>query len=286
METQEQAQPEPEPQVEAEVELDGPEQVTTGAAFDFTWTGTIDGSDFITIVPADADADTVKNHIRVDDNDKGRLTAPGTPGLYELRYVLEEGRRTLASVPAEVVEAEVGISSSGIVRAGMDVDITWSATINGSDFITIVPAGSDEGKVETHIRTRDATEGRMKAPETVGLYEIRYVLEEGRRTLASASLEVVATDAPLDDGAGLDVPASARPGDVITVSWTGGSDGADQRISLARADQPDFSWIAAHKVGTDKTFELKVPEEAGSYEVRYLDISGRRVLGRAIVEVK
>ncbi len=279
-------EPEPEPQVEADIGLSGPEQVMTGAVFDVSWAGAVNGSDFISIVPADADVGTVDNHIRVKDDDKGRLTAPGAPGLYELRYVLEEGRRTLASVPVEVVEAEVSISGPGIVRAGTDVDITWSATINGSDFITIVPAEADEGKVEAHIRTRDATEGRIKAPEAIGLYEIRYVLEEGRSTLASAPLEVLAADAPLDDGAGLDVPASARPGDVITISWKGGSDSADQRISLARVDQPDFSWIAAYKVGADKIMELKIPEEPGRYEVRFLDISGRKVLGRAIVEVK
>ncbi len=272
--------------VETEVGLSGPDEVMNGAAFDFTWTGAVNGNDFITIVPAGADEGMVKSHIRVHDDDKGRLTAPGTPGLYELRYVLDEGRRTLASSLVEVVEAEVGITGPGIIRAGTAVDIAWSATINGNDFITIVHAGADEGKVETHIRTQDATEGRMKAPDAVGLYEIRYVLEEGRRTLASASLEVVAADAPLDDGAGLDVPNSARPGDVITISWVGGTDSADQRISLARADQPDFSWIAVHKVGSDKTLTLEIPEEAGSYEVRYLDISKRKVLGRAIVDVK
>src|SRR5690606_23215237 len=114
----------------------------------------------------------------------------------------------------------------------------------------------------------------------------RYMLNEGSRTLARHDLEVVAADAPLDEGAGLDVPAEARAGEVITISWSGGGDSADQRISLARADQADFSWIEAHRVGDENNLELRMPDEAGTYEVRFLDISSRKVLGRALVEVK
>lgn len=81
--------------------------------------------------------------------------------------------------------------------------------------------------------------GRCKAAP--GLYEVRYILNEGRRTLASISFEVVAADAPMDDGAGLSVPPRGAAGAAITVSWTGGSDSADQRIALAHADQADFT---------------------------------------------
>ncbi|TCT41848.1 vWA domain-containing protein [Martelella mediterranea] len=272
--------------VEAEVTLTGPEQVTTGSVFDFSWSGSINGRDFITIVPASADEGTANDYIRVKDASEGRLTAPGTPGLYELRYALEQGRRTLASVPVEVVEAEVGIAGPGTVRAKSDVDVSWSGSINGRDFVTIVPMGADEGTANDYIRVKDASEGRLTAPDTPGLYELRYVLEQGRRTLASAPLEVVGAEAPLDDGAGLSVPKTAAPGATIKVTWAGESDSTDQRIALAHKDQPDFSWISVQKVGEQKSLDLKIPNEAGLYEVRFLDVSGREVLGRSVVKVK
>ncbi|GAW36256.1 von Willebrand factor type A domain protein [Roseovarius sp. A-2] len=272
--------------VEAEVTLTGPEQVTTGAIFDFSWSGSINGRDFITIVPAGADEGTANDYIRVKDASEGRLTAPGTPGLYELRYALEQGRRTLASAPVEVVEAEVGIAGPGTVRAKSDVDVSWSGSINGRDFVTIVPMGADEGTANDYIRVKEASEGRLTAPDTPGLYELRYVLEQGRRTLASAPLEVVGADAPLDDGAGLSVPETAAPGATIKVTWTGESDSTDQRIALARKDQPDFSWISVQKVGVEKALDLTMPDEAGLYEVRFLDVSDHELLGRSIVEVK
>src|SRR5690606_40595435 len=121
----------------------------------------------------------------------------GTPGIYELRYVLEEGRRTLASEIVEVVEGDFSFTEPNQVIRGAAFAVSWRGTIKSCDFITIVPAGSEEGKVEGHIRVRDHSEGRLTAPGTPGLYELRYVLEEGRRTLASAIVEVVDAEAVL-----------------------------------------------------------------------------------------
>jgi Ca-activated chloride channel family protein len=242
----------------------------------------------MTIVPAGADTGLRRNHIRTRDKNSGRLIAPAEPGLYEVRYVLEEGKKTIGKADIEVVEPEVSISGPGIVRAGTTMDITWSSTIHRQDFVTIVPTGAAEGTrtSDHHLRTGDKTEGRLKAPSEPGLYEIRYVLEEGKKMLASTSLEIVAADAPLDDGAGLSVPKTAVIGETITITWSGGSDSTDQRISLARTDQADFSWITAQSVGAEKTMQLSMPDKAGFYEVRFLDIAGRKLLGRSIVEVK
>ncbi|MDV2968871.1 hypothetical protein RZ532_23085, partial [Nitratireductor aquimarinus] len=254
--------------------------------FEISWAGTINGQDFLTIVPMGAEERTIDNHLRAKDNTEGRLTAPGTPGRYELRYVLEEGRRVLASQTVEVIEAEIGISGPDKVRAGETVDITWSSTINSNDFITIVPAGAGAGTINNHIRTRSNTEGRLSAPDEAGLYEIRYVLEEGRATLSSITLEVVHADAPLDKGAGLSVPGVAAPGDTITVKWATPGTDADQRIALARRNQSDFSWISAQRIGKAREIELTVPDELGLYEVRFLDLSEQAILGRSVVEVK
>ena len=272
--------------VEAEVDVSGPAQATTGAAFDVAWSKTISPTDMITIVPVGTDEGTRHNYRRTGNDTEGSLTAPAEPGLYELRYMLDEGKKTLATAPIEIVEPEIGISGPAIVRAEANVDISWSSTINSTDMVTIVPAGADEGTRNIYTRTGNATDGRLKAPTETGLYEIRYVLDEGKKTLASAPLEVVGADAPLDDGAGLSVPSEAATGETITVTWTGGSGSADQRISLARKDQPDFSWITVQSVGEEKTMELTMPDEAGVYEVRFLDVAGRELLGRSVIEVK
>ncbi|WP_181817317.1 vWA domain-containing protein [Paracoccus pantotrophus] len=272
--------------VEAEVSISAPDEVTTGASFAVSWSFSVHPQDYVTIVPAGADEGAYTNYQRVRGDTENSLTAPAEPGLYEVRYVLDEGSRTLASTPVEVVEAKVVLNGPSMARAQTPLRINWSMAIHPQDYITIVPAGADEGTYQDYIRVRDNLEGDFDAPAEAGLYEIRYVLQEGARTVSSLMLEVVGADAPLDDGAGLVIPSQARPGETINVSWSGGADSADQRISLARADQADFSWIEAHRIGEETTLELTMPNEPGRYEVRYLDIGGQAVLGRAIVEVE
>ena len=272
--------------VEAKVSISAPDEVTTGASFVVSWSSSIHPQDYVTIVPTGADQGAYTNYQRVRGYNENSLTAPAEPGLYEVRYVLDEGSRTLASTPVEVVEAKVVLNGPSMARAQTPLRINWSMAIHPQDYITIVPAGADEGTYQDYIRVRDNLEGDFDAPAEPGLYEIRYVLQEGARTVSSLMLEVVGADAPLDDGAGLVLPSQARPGETINVSWSGGADSADQRISLARADQADFSWIEAHRIGEETTLELTMPNEPGRYEVRYLDIGGQAVLGRAIVEVE
>ncbi|MGB5855653.1 MAG: VWA domain-containing protein [Oceanisphaera sp.] len=272
--------------VKAEMSISGPAQVTTGAAFDVSWSQTISPNDMVTIVPMGTDEGTRNNYQRTGKNTEASLIAPATPGLYELRYMLNEGKTTLATTPIEVVEPEMGIAGPAIVRAGTDVDISWSSTIGPTDIVTIVPAGADKGSRHTYLRTTNTTNGRLVAPIEPGLYEIRYVLGEGKKTLASAPLEVVGIDAPLDDGAGMVVPSNAKTGEIITITWTGTIDSADQRIAFARKEQADFSWITVQSVGEEKTMNLTMPEETGLYEVRFLDVAGRKLLGRAVIKVK
>src|SRR5699024_6617538 len=138
-----------------------------------------------------------------------------------------------------------------------------------------------------YFRVGDKNSGKLTAPDDTGLYEVRYLLATGSKLMATATVEVVEEDAALDDGANLKAPEKASAGETIEVSWGRSSEG-DERIALAKANQPDFSWIQAHKTedSDSKTWELTLPDEDGIYEIRYLDISNKEVLGRVTIQVK
>ena len=287
-----QTAPEPEPQPEPEPEPEAPEQtvsapatVTFGTEFTVTWGETINPRDWITIVPVGADEGDYLAFQRVQGDDSVEIRAPADPGLYEVRYVLDEGSKTLASTPVEVVEAEQSVSAPGIVRAESTFEVSWSETVNPRDWVTIVPVGADEGDYLAFQRVQGNDSVELQAPADPGLYEVRYVLDEGSKTLASSPVEVVAADAPLDDGAGLSVPASAAPGETISVSWSIAPEDADRRVTLAASDAPDFTWISAHPVGPETETDITLPAEPGQYEVRFLDLGRQEVLGRAIIAV-
>ncbi|GAB5429848.1 MAG: hypothetical protein Devi2KO_33070 [Devosia indica] len=271
--------------VEAEQTVSAPASVTFGTEFTVTWGETVNPRDWITIVPVGAEEGDYLAFQRVQGDDSVEIRAPADPGLYEVRYVLDEGSKTLASTPVEVIEAEQSVSAPAIVRAESAFTVTWSETINPRDWITIVPAGAEEGDYLAFQRVQGNDNVELQAPAEPGLYEVRYVLDEGSKTLAASPMEVVAADAPLDDGAGLVVPASAAPGETISVSWTIVPEDADRRVTLAASDAPDFTWISAHPVGPETETDITLPTEPGQYEVRFLDLSRQEVLGRAIIAV-
>src|SRR5690606_35627745 len=127
--------------VEAEIGIAAPDKVTIGSSFAVSWSSVVHPEDYVTIVPAGAKEGTHTNYKRVHGDTENTLIAPAEPGLYEVRYVLREGGRTLASAPVEVVEAEVTISGPDVVRATTSLLVNWSAVVHPEDYITIVPAG-------------------------------------------------------------------------------------------------------------------------------------------------
>ncbi|GGO58495.1 Ca-activated chloride channel family protein [Roseovarius pacificus] len=272
--------------LDAEVTVSAPEQVVVGSAFPVTWQAEgLHPRDYITIVPLGAEDGAYTDYDRIGDNRDGELRAPAEPGLYEVRLQLDRGGRVLARAPVEVSEGEVSIGGPDRVRAEADVAISWTGAIHPRDYISIVPIGTPDGEQSGYRRVGIAERTTFTAPTEPGAYEIRYHLERGDRVMARRPIEVLAADAPMDNGAGLVVPATAKPGEIITVSWTVEADDTDQRVALARADAPDFTWISAHRVGDENKAEFKLPIEPGQYEVRFLDLQSRNVLGRAIITI-
>lgn len=273
--------------VEAEMTVSAPRTAVTGSRIPVTWTTPINKRDIVAIVPAGAPDIERGNYARVGTKTEGVLTAPAAPGFYEIRYRLDGGGRVLASAPIEVRQAAVEVTGpDGAVRAGSRVTVGWSQSVNRRDRIAIVPADADPGDAgSTYRRVGSKTSMDLTVPDVPGLYEVRYVSAEGDRLLAAHPFEVVDAMAPLDAGAGLRVPATARPGEDIVVSWSISAADADRRVALAEVQAPDFSWLSAAAVGGESQMKLTMPDKPGPYEVRFLDLGGRKVLGRAIVEV-
>ncbi|MFP4138641.1 MAG: hypothetical protein ACLFSR_09795, partial [Halomonas sp.] len=271
-----------------EIEVSAPESATAGSDFPVEWTDTTHPHDYVTIVPAGVDDDERGNSQRVSDNSKTELRAPGEPGRYEVRYILEEGRRVLAATEIEITEPGIELSGPDKVRAGSEIRISWSGSPpHRHDFITVVSMGADDDERGSgNKRVGNNGEIDLEAPGQPGLYEVRYILDEDRRALARHNLEVVDENAPLDAGGSLEVPETAAAGEAVEISWSVDHESEDQRIALARADQADFSWIEVQSTSDGPPLSFTLPEEAGEYEFRLLDIPGRKVLSRAIVEVR
>src|SRR5699024_9109235 len=198
----------------AKIEVTTPGQVTQGSKFKISWFEAIDARDFVTIVPAGTEEGEHGDYIRVGDHTSGTLTAPAKPGMYEVRYIQDNGRATLGRATMEVTETGIDVSAPDQVTQGSTFKITWSDVINPRDFVTIVPAGTEEGKHGDYLRVHDHSEGKLTAPAEPGLYEVRYVLVKGRLTQGKTTIEV--TEAGIDVSA----PDQVTQGSTFKITWS------------------------------------------------------------------
>jgi len=272
--------------VAPEVTLSAPATALAGAAVPVSWTGAVSTGDYVAIVPVGADEGEFGNYVTVRDKTEKNLRAPAVPGLYEVRYILREGGRTLVSTPIEIVEPEVTVSGPDQVRATDTLRVTWTGTVDPGDYIALAPMGSGDDDRSNYFAIRDKTVRDMTAPETTGLYELRYILREGGRVLARRPVEVLDKDAPLDTGATLSAPETAAAGSRVAVSWQSDSASADRRITLAVPDQAIFTWISATRIAGAEPVEIALPEAPGAYELRLLDVTNKAVLARRMIAVE
>src|SRR5690606_9962654 len=142
------------------------------------------------------------------------VRAPGQAGAYEVRYVTGAESSTLARAPLTVVAASASVSAPASAVSGGTGEITWQGPDNSGDFVTIVPAGAEEGTWSNYAYTNEGNPVHVTAPEEVGAFEVRYVAGVDYATLASAPLTLEPATATVE------APASAAPNEWVAVPWT------------------------------------------------------------------
>ena len=261
-----------------ETEVSAPESAVAGGSITVTWTRVIHPRDYVTIVEAGALPDLYNDYKRVGNGREARLQVPAEPGEYEVRYVLNEGDRPLATAQLAVTAPETGITAPESAMAGSSITVTWTRVIHPRDYVTIVEAGAPPNVYNDYKRVGNGREARLQVPAEPGEYEVRYVLNEGDRPLASAPLTVTAPET------GITAPESAMAGSSITVTWTRVIHPRDY-VTIVEAGAPPDASNDYKRVGGGREARLQVPAEPGEYEVRYVLNEGDRPLASAPLTV-
>lgn len=85
-------------------------------------------------------------------------------------------------------------------------------------------------------------------------------------------------------------PCPAPTGEVVEVGWTSDIDNDLRtimlRITLARPDDPDFTWIDSKSTEEESPQSFTMPDQPGIYELRLLDMARKEILSRATIEVR
>ncbi|QHQ33767.1 vWA domain-containing protein [Algicella marina] len=257
--------------VASNASLDGPEEAEAGGSITVTWEGPDNARDYISIAETGADEGRYEKYTYTSDGSPLKLALPPEPGDYELRYVLATGNKTLVSRPITLVASAASVSGPAEAEAGSLITVTWEGPDNARDYISIAEAGAADGRYAKYTYTSDGSPLKLQMPSDPGDYELRYVLAQGNKTIATQPITLVGATASVD------APSEAEAGSVIVVTWEG-PDNARDYISIAEsgADEGRYEKYTYTSDGTP--LRLQMPSDAGAYEIRYVLATGNKTL--------
>ncbi len=258
--------------------LEAPDSVAGGAEFEVVWTGPDSARDFITIVEKGANEGSYLNYAYTANGSPASITAPEDVGIYEIRYVINQSDRTLVSQDIEVTAISGALEAPDSVAGGAEFEVVWDGPNNARDFITIVEKGADEGSYLDYAYTANGSPAKISAPDGVGTYEIRYVLNQSNRTLVMREIEVSAVSGTLE------APASVPAGSDFEVTWTG-PDNSNDYITITEVGAPEGTDLDFARTRDGSRVTITAPDAIGTYEIRYVIYSSDRTLVSRTIEL-
>jgi Ca-activated chloride channel homolog len=258
--------------VAAEVALTAPEVAELGSTIPVEWVGPGHRDDFIGIgLPGER----YTNYSWTRDGNPARLRMPSEPGDYVITYYLGQGNTPLASTPIRVEEIAVSVTAPAEAAAGALISVGWNGPDAEGDFLAVGRPGEGYGN---WTMVRDGNPARLLLPVEPGDYEVRYYLGQGETVLASVTIRVTPVTASVT------APATGTAGGSVPVGWDAPGYESDF-IGIAPAGEPGYgNWVM---VRDGNPVALSLPEEPGSYDIRYFLGQGDIPLGEPVrIELK
>jgi len=260
--------------------LEAPAEVAAGAGFEVVWAGPNNRRDYITIVKAGAPEGEYGDYAYTRNGSPASISAPDALGSYEVRYVLGQSDRTLAARPISLSAVSASLKVLNTPMPGGTIIVEWSGPDNQRDYITIVELGAPEGEYNKYAYTKNGSPAKFGVPRALGTFEVRYVLGQSDRTLASVAVQLSAAAATLS------APETVAPGAVVEVSWSGPANRNDFIEIVPAGADVDARPISKARTSQGSPLSLFAPENAGRYEVRYKMRGTGEVLASVALKVE
>ncbi|MEE2690385.1 MAG: VWA domain-containing protein [Pseudomonadota bacterium] len=260
----------------ASATLTAKESALAGETVEIEFTGPPpEASDFITIVNPDDPDTKYMDYAYTRNGSPASIRMPLEAGAYELRFV-QAGSKVLARRPIVVAAAEATVSAKTQAVAGEEVEVVFTGPPAGSgDYLTVVKPDDPETKYLDYAYAKNGSPAKIRMPLEAGAYEIRFV-QGGKKVLARQAITV--TDAK----ATISGKPSAIAGETIDIAFTGPPAGSGDYITVAEADAPETSYMDYAYVSRGSPVEVRMPLDAGDYELRYVQGSKKVIARRPI----
>ena len=247
--------------------------IPAGADISIRWTGPANKDDFLSLVKPDAPSHAYTNYTLIDRGNPATLTSPVETGRYEIRYVTAQSKTVLARALIEVTAAGATLNAPESALIGSQVSVEWSGPNHKGDYITIVTAGTAEGRYGNYSLTERGTPLEVKAPVQDGPAELRYQTGQGNKVLARRPILLLKPTITLD------APSEIVEGGDVSITWSAPSNRGDY-LTVVSKSLPDGRYGNNNDVSRGSPLRVQAPMGAGPGEIRYMTGQGARVLAR------
>lgn len=250
---------------DAPASLDAPETVVAGSRLKVLARGPYGERHWVGFAPVGSPVGSYLNYARLlGPVSEVELIPPAEPGSYELRYVLNENERVIASRPIAVLPSKVVVSGPASVMAGDVYRFEARGPVDARHWIGFAAVGSGPGDYRDYTRPgASPVSGVLSAPVEPGNYELRYVLNEGERVAASQPVTVTSAKATL---APAGEPLAGQP---LRVAFTGPRGGGIW-VGFVRIGTLDYLSYASVRADGEAVVEVRAPAEPGQYELVFV----------------
>lgn len=278
--------------VTREAQLVAPKTGVAGAKVQVAWEGPGEKDDYIS-VEKPGDKVALLSHITYSYTKEGsplQLLMPPEPGQYEIRYIRRKTLTALASQPIEVTPVQASLKAPATAAAGATIQVEWTGPAYGEkgngDYLSVEKPGdqptSSSAINYSYVHTGSPLDLLM--PPDAGTYEIRYIQNHGLKVLAQHTITLTPVQASLK------LPTTAVAGSDVRVEWTGPGYGKKGDGDYISVEQPGSeagvsSTLTYTYTGEGNPLQLTMPDQPGTYEVRYIQDQGYRVLARQTITV-
>jgi Ca-activated chloride channel family protein len=270
----------PKPVVEdpGKARLMGPAQVPAGQAFTVKWEGPDSKGDFVALAPKDPKDDNTLSYAYTKSGNPVRLTAPGDPGDFELRYKHGHTGKVIGRAPIKVTQVTAGLEAPDKAQVAQKIQVKWKGPGYRGDYISVAKPDQDPGSYQHYAYTSAGNPVSLQAPAEPGGYEVRYIMGAGDKLLAKRNIQVTPASAQVK------APAETQVAKKIKVDWQG-PDGEGDYISVARSDQDPGSYVHYTYTKSGNPALVLAPSDPGEYEVRYIQGLGDKLLAKTAIKV-
>lgn len=240
-----------------------PAVAPAGAKFLVDWTGPQRKDDWIAITQVDGTPSSfISFEYVATGGNPAELRMPAQPGKYQVRYVLGQPARVLASLEVEATAVSAALEAPDTVAAGANFDVNWTGPGYQDDWVTVVEPEAEAKAYLDFDYMRVGEVASLKAPLEPGEYELRYV-QEDKEVLATRTIMVTAVTATVTG------PKTAEVGSQHDVVWTGPG-GEDDWLTVVETDTEGKAYNDFAYTRDGEVLTLKMPLEPGAYELRYV----------------